>query len=63
MYNPIRTIKTNSIGTINMLGLAKRVKAKLLLASTSEVYGGKMIFMYVHSQINHVIWLFCTFYC
>jgi len=41
MYNPIKTIKTNTIGTINMLGLAKRVKAKFLLASTSEVYGGK----------------------
>lgn len=41
MYNPIKTIKTNTIGTINMLGLAKRVKAKVLLASTSEVYGGK----------------------
>ncbi|XP_067949385.1 UDP-glucuronic acid decarboxylase 1-like [Watersipora subatra] len=39
MYNPIKTIKTNTVGTINMLGLAKRVKAKLLLASTSEVYG------------------------
>ncbi|KAF6017262.1 hypothetical protein EB796_024423 [Bugula neritina] len=39
MYNPIKTIKTNTLGTINMLGLAKRVKAKMLLASTSEVYG------------------------
>ncbi|XP_002737647.2 UDP-glucuronic acid decarboxylase 1-like [Saccoglossus kowalevskii] len=39
MYNPIKTIKTNSIGTLNMLGLAKRVRARLLLASTSEVYG------------------------
>ncbi|XP_071949538.1 UDP-glucuronic acid decarboxylase 1-like [Antedon mediterranea] len=39
MYNPIKTIKTNSMGTLNMLGLAKRVKARLLLASTSEVYG------------------------
>ncbi|CAD5113520.1 DgyrCDS2680 [Dimorphilus gyrociliatus] len=39
MYNPIKTIKTNAVGTINMLGLAKRVKARLLLASTSEVYG------------------------
>lgn len=38
-YNPIKTIKTNVMGTINMLGLAKRVKAKILLASTSEVYG------------------------
>eukprot|EP00051_Salpingoeca_urceolata_P027990 m.484350 g.484350 ORF g.484350 m.484350 type:complete len:434 (-) comp23323_c0_seq1:321-1622(-) len=39
MFNPIKTIKTNSIGTINMLGLAKRVGARLLLASTSEIYG------------------------
>ncbi len=38
-YNPIKTIKTNVVGTINMLGLAKRVKARILLASTSEVYG------------------------
>lgn len=38
-YNPVKTIKTNVIGTINMLGLAKRVKARFLLSSTSEVYG------------------------
>ncbi len=38
-YNPVKTIKTNVIGTMNMLGLAKRVKARFLLASTSEVYG------------------------
>jgi len=37
--NPVKTIKTNVVGTINMLGLAKRVKASFLLASTSEVYG------------------------
>lgn len=37
--NPVKTIKTNVMGTINMLGLAKRVKARFLLASTSEVYG------------------------
>ncbi|KAI6191563.1 UDP-glucuronate decarboxylase [Aphelenchoides bicaudatus] len=39
MYNPVKTIKTNTIGTINMLGLARRVKARVLLASTSEIYG------------------------
>ncbi|CAF4188773.1 unnamed protein product, partial [Adineta steineri] len=39
MYNPVKTIKVNSIGTINMLGLARRVRARLLFASTSEVYG------------------------
>jgi UDP-glucuronate decarboxylase len=38
-YNAIKTVKTNVIGTINMLGLAKRLKAKFLQASTSEVYG------------------------
>lgn len=38
-YNPVKTIKTNVIGTMNMLGLAKRVKARILMASTSEVYG------------------------
>lgn len=39
MLNPVKTIKTNSIGTVNMLGLAKRVGAKILVASSSEVYG------------------------
>lgn len=38
-YNPIKTIKTNVTGTINMLGVAKRTRARFLLASTSEVYG------------------------
>ncbi len=38
-YNPVKTIKTNIMGTINMLGLAKRVRGKILFASTSEVYG------------------------
>ncbi len=38
-YNPVKTIKTNILGTLNMLGMAKRVKARMLLASTSEVYG------------------------
>jgi UDP-glucuronate decarboxylase len=38
-FNPIKTVKTNVVGTLNMLGLAKRVKARFLLASTSEVYG------------------------
>lgn len=39
MYNPVKTVKTNVLGTMNMLGLARRTKAKVLLASTSEVYG------------------------
>ncbi|CAF2047279.1 UDP-glucuronic acid decarboxylase 1 [Brassica rapa] len=38
-YNPVKTIKTNVMGTLNMLGLAKRVGARFLLTSTSEVYG------------------------
>jgi UDP-glucuronate decarboxylase len=38
-YNPVKTIKTSVMGTINMLGMAKRVKARILLTSTSEVYG------------------------
>lgn len=42
-YNPIKTIKTSVMGAINMLGLAKRVKARILQASTSEVYGDPVI--------------------
>ena len=42
-YNPIKTVKTSVMGTINMLGLAKRIRAKLLQASTSEVYGDPKI--------------------
>jgi UDP-glucuronate decarboxylase len=38
-YNPIKTVKTSVMGAINVLGLAKRIKAKVLQASTSEVYG------------------------
>lgn len=38
-YNPVKTVKTNVMGAIHMLGLAKRVKARILQASTSEVYG------------------------
>ena len=38
-YNPIKTIKTSAVGMVNMLGLAKRCKARVLQASTSEVYG------------------------
>ena len=40
--NPIKTIKTNVLGTLNMLGMAKRVKARILQASTSEVYGNPL---------------------
>ncbi|HEY9641651.1 MAG TPA: UDP-glucuronic acid decarboxylase family protein [Coleofasciculaceae cyanobacterium] len=47
-YNPVKTNKTNVMGTMNMLGLAKRVKARFLLASTSEVYGDPE----VHPQVE-----------
>ena len=42
-YNPIKTIKTSVMGAMNMLGLAKRVHARILQASTSEVYGNPQV--------------------
>lgn len=45
-YNPIKTVKTSVMGAINMLGLAKRINAKILQTSTSEVYGDP----FVHPQ-------------
>ena len=42
-FNPVKTVKTSVLGTINMLGLAKRVKARILIASTSEVYGDPQV--------------------
>ncbi|HRH44774.1 MAG TPA: SDR family oxidoreductase [Pyrinomonadaceae bacterium] len=42
-YNPVKTVKTSVMGAINMLGLAKRVKARIFQASTSEVYGDPMV--------------------
>ena len=42
-YNPVKTVKTNVLGTLNMLGLAKRVGARILQASTSEVYGDPQV--------------------
>lgn len=53
-YNPIKTVKTNVIGMMNMLGLAKRVKAKILQASTSEVYGDPEIHPQVESYRGNV---------
>jgi UDP-glucuronate decarboxylase len=53
-YNPVKTIKTNVMGTINMLGLAKRVKARVLLASTSEVYGDPQVHPQVESYWGNV---------
>lgn len=47
-YNAIKTVKTSVMGAINMLGLAKRIRAKILQASTSEVYGDPLI----HPQVE-----------
>jgi len=53
-HNPVKTIKTNVIGTYHMLGLAKRVKARILLASTSEVYGDPKEHPQTESYWGHV---------
>ena len=53
-YNPIKTVKTSVMGAINMLGLAKRVKAKVLQASTSEVYGDPLIHPQTESYWGNV---------
>jgi UDP-glucuronate decarboxylase len=42
-YNPVKTVKTSVMGAINMLGMAKRVKARILQASTSEIYGDPLV--------------------
>jgi len=47
-YNPVKTVKTSVVGVLNMLGLAKRVRARILQASTSEVYGDPA----VHPQVE-----------
>ena len=53
-YNAIKTIKTSVLGMINMLGLAKRCKAKILQASTSEVYGDPLIHPQIESYWGNV---------
>jgi len=53
-YNPVKTLKTSVMGTINMLGLAKRVHARILLASTSEVYGDPQEHPQTESYWGHV---------
>ncbi|PQJ76941.1 UDP-glucuronic acid decarboxylase family protein [Polaribacter glomeratus] len=53
-YNPIKTMKTSVMGAINMLGLAKRVNAKILQASTSEVYGDPLVHPQTESYWGHV---------
>ncbi|HEY9745312.1 MAG TPA: UDP-glucuronic acid decarboxylase family protein [Oculatellaceae cyanobacterium] len=53
-YNPVKTVKTNVMGMINMLGLAKRTKAKIFQASTSEVYGDPEQHPQTESYWGHV---------
>lgn len=53
-YNPIKTMKTSVMGAINMLGLAKRINAKILQASTSEVYGDPLVHPQPESYWGHV---------
>jgi UDP-glucuronate decarboxylase len=53
-FNPIKTMKTSVMGAVNMLGLAKRIKAKILQASTSEVYGDPQIHPQTENYWGHV---------
>jgi UDP-glucuronate decarboxylase len=53
-HNPVKTVKTNVMGTLNMLGLAKRVRARILQASTSEVYGDPQVHPQQESYWGHV---------
>jgi len=53
-YNPVKTMKTSVMGTMNMLGLAKRVRARILQASTSEVYGDPEISPQPEEYWGHV---------
>ncbi len=53
-HNPVKTVKTNVMGTLNMLGLAKRVRARILQASTSEVYGDPKVHPQTESYWGHV---------
>ena len=53
-YNPVQTVKTSVHGSINMLGLAKRTKAKILQASTSEIYGNPKVHPQVESYWGNV---------
>ena len=53
-FNPVKTVKTSVMGAINMLGLAKRVKARILQASTSEVYGDPQVHPQTEEYWGHV---------
>lgn len=57
-YNPIKTIKTSTEGTLNMLGLAKRVRARILLTSTSEVVRANVHLLHYISVLN----LYCNYF-
>jgi UDP-glucuronate decarboxylase len=53
-FNPLKTLKTSFLGTMNMMGLAKRVKARILIASTSEVYGDPQVHPQREDYWGHV---------
>lgn len=53
-HNPVKTVKTNVLGTLNMLGMAKRVGARILQASTSEVYGDPRVHPQTEDYWGHV---------
>lgn len=53
-YNPVKTIKTNVLGTLHALGLAKRVRARILQASTSEIYGDPAVHPQSEDYWGHV---------
>ncbi len=53
-YNPVKTVKTSVMGAINMLGMAKRVRARILQASTSEVYGDPLVHPQSESYFGNV---------
>ncbi|HVN28563.1 MAG TPA: UDP-glucuronic acid decarboxylase family protein [Candidatus Binataceae bacterium] len=53
-YNPVKTVKTSVLGAINMLGMAKRVRARILLTSTSEVYGDPEVHPQTENYWGHV---------
>ena len=53
-YNPVKTVKTSVVGAINMLGLAKRVRARIFQASTSEIYGDPLVHPQPESYLGNV---------
>ncbi|KAL2899068.1 UDP-glucuronic acid decarboxylase 5, partial [Bienertia sinuspersici] len=61
-HNPVKTIKTNVMGTLNMLGLAKRVGARILLTSTSEVYGDPLCILNL-KPIGEMLIQLALLYC